>query len=62
MALCQVADVVLVKIFIKGGSQQFLGQVGEDGGSSGGTHKEHKTGCLLEAAEIIEVIQLLLKR
>lgn len=57
MAFCQVADVVLVKIFIKGGSQQFLGQVGEDGGSSEGTHKEHKTGCLFKAAEIIEVIQ-----
>lgn len=28
VALCQVADVVLVEILIEGGSQQLLGQVG----------------------------------
>lgn len=37
MALRQVADVVLVEILVEGGSQQLLGQVGEDGrGSAGG--------------------------
>lgn len=42
MALCQVADVVLVEILIEGGSQQLLGQVGEDGCGSGGTDREDR--------------------
>lgn len=38
VALCQVANVVLVEILIKRGSKQLLGQVSEDGRGSAGTH------------------------
>lgn len=37
VTLGQVADVILVKIFVEGGSEQLLGQVGEDSCCSGDT-------------------------
>lgn len=45
VALGQVADVVLVKVLVEGGSQQLLGQVGQDGsGSAAAKVKGQRSG------------------